>query len=73
MAGGDFVFQIVVLPGDYNRNNWVDGSDLLIYQQHVGTTSGATFTQGDANGDGAVNSADNTIWSSNFGQDLTSW
>lgn len=72
-AGGNFVFRIVVLPGDYNRGNSVDGADFLIYQQNVGITSGATFAQGDANGDGAVNSADNTIWSSNNGQNLTNW
>lgn len=72
-AGGNFVFRIVVLPGDYNQNNWTDGSDFLIYQQNLSTTSGATFIQGDANGDGAVNSADNTIWSNNYGQDLTTW
>ena len=45
----------------------VDGGDLLIYQQNFGLT-GATFEQGDANGDGVVGYGDYTIFMSCFGE-----
>jgi hypothetical protein len=62
-----------VLPGDYTRNNLTDAADYTTWRDSEGLTSGAVFTQGDGNGDGAVNAADHTIWSSNYGQNWTNW
>jgi hypothetical protein len=55
------------LASDFDCDGDVDGGDLLRWQQNQGTTSGATVLQGDANGDGAVNAADLSIWKGQFG------
>jgi hypothetical protein len=50
---------------DFNNDNLVDGSDLLIWQRGVGVgTSNAT---GDANASGGVDGADLAVWKSQFG------
>ena len=53
--------------GDFDLDRDVDGNDFLIWQRHMGTTSGGRFDQGDANLDGAINAADLTIWRSSHG------
>jgi len=58
-AGGDFSFVFTLIAGDFNLNNVVEGWDFFWrLWPNNGTTSGASFVQGDSNGDGAVNSAD---------------
>jgi hypothetical protein len=52
---------------DFDNDGDVDGNDFLRWQRGVGTNSGATNAQGDANGDGAVNGADLALWRSRFG------
>ncbi|MCI0333876.1 MAG: hypothetical protein L0228_11715 [Planctomycetes bacterium] len=72
-AGGYFQFYFTVLSGDYNRTNIVDAADWVLWKKFNGTTSGALFWMGDANGDGAVNQADEYIRTSMFGVDYTQW
>jgi len=57
-------------PGnaDFDHNGIVDGTDFLAFQRGLGITTGATRAQGDANSDGAVNSADLAIFRDQFGK-----
>jgi predicted outer membrane repeat protein len=73
IAGGDFEFFFTVLSGDFNHDNIVDARNQVIWNENEGTTSGATHSMGDANGDGAVNQADHEIWFSQFGLDFRVW
>lgn len=52
---------------DFDGNGRVDGLDFLALQAGLGIASGATLSQGDANGDGAVDHADLAIWESQYG------
>jgi hypothetical protein len=54
-------------PGDFNGDSLVDGRDFLAWQRGFGITSGATLSQGDADGNGAVNAVDLGIWKSHVG------
>lgn len=47
---------------DFNYSRTVDASDLATWQNNYGLTSGATRSQGDANGDGRVDGRDLLIW-----------
>jgi hypothetical protein len=68
-TGNDVVLTLVagvISNADFDGDSDVDGADFLTWQRGVGTTSGATRSQGDANGDGAVGSADLAVWKSQF-------
>lgn len=56
------------LPGDFNLDGSVDGSDFLIWQTGLG--SPREYWQGDADFDGDVDGADLAIWQANYGQTL---
>jgi endonuclease/exonuclease/phosphatase family metal-dependent hydrolase len=47
---------------DFNYSRTVDATDLAAWQNNYGLASGATRSQGDANGDGRVNGRDFLIW-----------
>lgn len=55
------------VPSDFDNSGHSTGSDFLTWQRNAGTTSGATRADGDANGDGAVNSADLAFWEAEYG------
>jgi hypothetical protein len=65
-TGGVLYFRPTTYA-DFNIDGVVDGEDLLIWQRGVGTTSGATVSDGDANFDGSVNAADLELWKSAYG------
>jgi hypothetical protein len=52
---------------DFNGDGVVNGLDLAIWQQHVGTIGGATVLDGDANGDGRVDGQDFLLWQQHLG------
>lgn len=54
------------LPGDFDQNGTVDGSDFLLWQRNVGATD--VGNPADGNGDGIVNQADLNIWRDNLGR-----
>ncbi len=68
----DLVFRYAVVPpavltADFDSDGDADGADFLAWQRGNGLATGATKEQGDANGDGAVNADDLTLWKSQFG------
>jgi hypothetical protein len=50
------------LAADFNNDGRVDVTDLTLLRRGYGLTAGASNTQGDANGDGAINGSDFLIW-----------
>ena len=66
-AGGDFVFSLRTLPGDFDRNGAVNLTDFGVIRSHFGGF-GKTVLQGDTNGDGTVNLADFGTVRANFGK-----
>lgn len=59
-----------VFSADFNEDGDVDGIDWLIWQRGVGILSGATQSEGDANGSGSVNVSDLAVWQEQYGQIL---
>lgn len=69
----DFVLalseQAIGLPdnADFDGNGSIDGDDFLAWQRGLGTSSGASSSQGDADNDGDVDADDLVVWSNQFG------
>jgi hypothetical protein len=61
-AGGGFAFVMTLLNGDANQTNWVNSADLAIVLAHLGMTIGATFSQGDFDGDSADQAFVTLFW-----------
>jgi hypothetical protein len=58
-AGGDFNFVMTIMPGDANLNNVFTQADIDIFEDSwMAMLEDALFTDGDAGGDGWVDSAD---------------
>jgi hypothetical protein len=58
-AGGNFTFVFTLLGGDASRDNVFDMTDVdIFYESWMAGMIEAMFTDGDANGDGYVDSAD---------------
>jgi hypothetical protein len=72
VAGGNFQFRLNVLPGDADLSGTVNFSDLSKLLASYGTTSGATWGQGDFTGDGAVNFTDLSKLLAYYGKSLPS-
>jgi hypothetical protein len=64
---GAFESALSAFSADFDLDGDVDGRDFLAWQRGVGINAGATKAQGDANGDGRVNSADLTLLKAQFG------
>ncbi|WP_231953900.1 carbohydrate-binding protein [Pirellulimonas nuda] len=56
------------LPGDYNRDGFVDSADYTVWRDQLGDSVAAPFSGADGNGDLAVNHTDFEIWRTYFGQ-----
>ncbi len=52
------------LPGDYNRDGFVDTQDYQVWLDGFGSTSDLSA---DGNGDGIVDASDYTVWRDHFG------
>jgi hypothetical protein len=65
--GNAFRLHFALLGADFNGDGYVDGTDFLIYQATVSST---TDLRADANGNGVVDSADLDAWEDNQGDFL---
>ena len=54
------------IPGDFDGDNDVDGTDFGLWQVGYPTASGAVLGDGDADGDGVVDGTDFGIWQANY-------
>jgi hypothetical protein len=66
IAGVQFLYG-PALRADFNHDNAVDTADLALWQTGYGLNTGATYLDGDADGDGAVTGKDFLIWQREFG------
>lgn len=66
IAGIQFLYG-PALQADFDHNNYVDSTDLALWQAGYGMASGATYQNGDADGDGAVTGRDFLIWQREYG------
>jgi hypothetical protein len=70
-ADGIFVTDIVattnLLPGDFQVDGDVDGTDLILWKNRFGTGAG-----GDADGDGDTDGADFLVWQQGLGMSAAS-
>lgn len=58
-------YVITLLPGDANRDGYVDGSDYTLWADNYLSTVG-TWETGDFTGDGLVDGSDYTVWADNY-------
>jgi glucose/arabinose dehydrogenase len=63
---GIIYYLLPLLPGDFDADGDVDGSDFVSWQTNFPKLSGATLAQGDADGDGDVDGADFVVWQTHF-------
>jgi hypothetical protein len=61
---GDFVFNVTFLPGDYMRDNIVDGQDFIAWNSHR-LTMDNRWQSGNGNNDGWVDGQDFVLWNTN--------
>jgi hypothetical protein len=59
-----FLLQLVVTPGDFDRNGVVDEADYGVWRSTFGS---AGDLRADGNGDGKVDTADYVVWRNNLG------
>lgn len=62
----DSTSYFVPANADFNKDTNTDAGDYVLWRKNSGITSGATLSQGDANGDGMVDSIDYDAWRSQF-------
>ena len=66
IAGVQFLYG-PALQADFDHNNLVNSTDLALWQTGYGIPSGATYQNGDADGDGDVDGRDFLIWQREYG------
>ena len=55
------------LPGDYNRDNFVDAADYTVWRDALGAAV-TPYSGADGDGNGLVEQADFDVWVANFGE-----
>ena len=56
------------LPGDYDANGGVDGTDYLAWQRGYGGIATPAASEADGDGSGAVDAGDLAVWAEHFGE-----
>lgn len=59
------------LPGDYDRNDVVNGADFLQWQRSYGSAVTNSYDGADGNGDTLIDGEDQQVWASHYGNPLT--
>lgn len=70
-SNGTFAITITTLPGDYNRDRWVDAADYVLWRKTLGATV-PIFTAADGDGNGVVDQGDYNVWRADFGNTISS-
>ncbi len=70
LAGGAFLFDVNVLPGDADGNAKANARDYITYKRHCGDT-GVGPAEGDFDGDGDVDRDDLAVLRSAWGESVT--
>ncbi|WP_197527361.1 dockerin type I domain-containing protein [Pirellulimonas nuda] len=60
-----YVYEIVSLPGDFNRDGFIDAADFTVWRDHFGDIV-EPYSFADANGDGFIQQLDYQIWKQGF-------
>lgn len=60
-------FATIAPYADFNLDGVIDSKDEQILKSNMGMLTGATFEQGDTNGDGAVDGLDFLLWQQSLG------
>lgn len=67
----DYMFSIVSLIGDYNRDGFVDQADYNVWRAQKGQNV-SPLTGADGNSDGVVDQTDYDVWRAHYGESLSS-
>ncbi len=60
----------VELPGDFNRDGFVDQADYIVYRKTVNMAVATPYDGADGSGNGTVGPEDLAVWQANFGRTL---
>ena len=63
-------FVTPTLPGDFDKNDVVDGADLAVWSDHYQEIDNGAYLEGDADGDGDTDGKDFLVWQRQFGRTL---
>ena len=66
LLSAEVVGDTIQLDADFDADRDRDGLDFMAWQRGFGITSGATVSDGDANGDEKVDDQDLDIWKQNY-------
>lgn len=67
--GDSFQVRANVVPGDYNLDGIANAADYVVWRNknNTGITEGARKSDGDGDGNGAVDQEDHSFWAANYG------
>ncbi len=67
-SSGTFSIAIRPLAGDYNRDNFVNAADHVLWRKTLGTMGVPAYTAADGDGDTTIDDDDYGVWFAHFGE-----